>query len=125
MTEYDWNPDAYEAYMKQTERVARWVDELNRPPQQNTISPFATPADKTLELDCGLDLDDDADDADRIEQNKDYKDRQQESDEAKDCDKELKEVHCSDRPSSQPHAGETRKPIKRRLYRGTACLECR
>ena len=125
MTEYDYDPEAYEAYMKQTERIARWVDEINHSPRQETISTCAAPMDKTLTFDYGLDDDDDADDTDRVEQNRDYKDRQQESDEGKDCHQELEADHCSDRPSSRPHAGGTLKPVKRRLYRGTACLECR
>ncbi|PPQ98173.1 hypothetical protein CVT26_003219 [Gymnopilus dilepis] len=128
MTEYDYDPKAFETYMKKAKGIARWVDGMaHRSPPQN-ISTHAAPIKKPFTVNLGSDLDeeDDLDDSgDRRQPGVEYKHRQQGTATDRGRDQELNEDRHDNRSSSLPRAEETQGPIKSRLRRGTACLECR
>ncbi|KJA20268.1 hypothetical protein HYPSUDRAFT_826521 [Hypholoma sublateritium FD-334 SS-4] len=54
MTEYDYSPEAVDAYLRKQQQIARWVDKTNSKPWRDPYTPAtpAAPRDRTLDDDA-------------------------------------------------------------------------
>ncbi|PPQ73898.1 hypothetical protein CVT26_011731 [Gymnopilus dilepis] len=111
MTEYDYSPEAFEAYIHKQQQIARWVDRTNRSPQKNPFTP-ATPAVQALALDRGLDSDDEYDsDNRRRPRRREHRDRDRQRDWERDRDRDRdreRSAHGHSDSSSRPRPGRHR-----------------
>jgi hypothetical protein len=81
MTEYDFSPEAFEAYIHKQQKIATWVDNTKRQPPANPFTP-ATPAVHALQI-----RREDDDSRHRRKESRDYRDRHR--DQGRDRDKAI------------------------------------
>jgi len=98
MTEYDFSPEAYEAYIRKQNTVAKWVDKTNSCSLKNPFTPY-TPAVQAMQL---QENDDYSESRQRHPRRRESHDRRRQDDRERERDRDRDHEHRH-RPSTKRH----------------------